>query len=83
MNVAWLIILAGENEFAYVILETVAQKYPLTPRLAFQKAKAAANQAGRERLSVIRNSATAELTNELEIQNSRTPDNSGSRDEQD
>ena len=65
-----------------MILETVAQKYPFTPRLAFQKAKGAANQAGREQLSVIRNSATAELTNESENQNSRTTDNSGSRHEQ-
>ena len=27
------------------------QKYPLTPQLAYRKAKEAANQAGRERLS--------------------------------
>ena len=47
------------------------QKYPLTPRLAYEKAKLAANQAGRERNSFLQLSQSADgPPNSNEEQNS-------------
>ena len=46
------------------------QKYPLTPQLAYRKAKEAANQAGRERLSY---SKRTEYDDEVEIAAVSTP----------
>ena len=40
-------------ELKKIILEVVIQKYPLTPWLAYEKAKLAANKAGRERNSIL------------------------------
>ena len=40
------------------------QKYPLTPQMAYRKAKEAANQAGREGLSY---SKRTEIDDEVEI----------------
>ena len=46
------------------------QKYPLTPQLAYRKAKEAAKQAGRERLSY---SKRTEVDDDAEIAAVLTP----------
>ena len=46
-----------------MLLDVVEQKYPVTPRLAFLKAKNAANQAGLERKSYLRQSDENEVAN--------------------
>ena len=46
-----------------MLLDVVEQQYPVTPRLALLKAKNAANQAGLERESYLRQSDENEVAN--------------------